>query len=52
MYNFDPYILLAIATNIRMLPVTGFEVQGQFFFYPLLLFVILLVPRVSNNWLV
>ncbi len=30
MYNFDPYnVLLAIATNIHVLHMTGFVVQGH-----------------------
>ncbi len=30
LYNFDPYnVLLAIATNIPVLLMTGFEVQGH-----------------------
>ncbi len=29
-YNFDPYnVLLGITTNIPMLPMTGFGVQGH-----------------------
>ncbi len=32
MYNFDPYsVLLAIATNILMLLMTGFVLQGHIF---------------------
>ncbi len=34
MYHFDPYnVLLAIATNIPVRLMTGFVVQGHFFFY-------------------
>ncbi len=34
MYNFDPYnVLLAIGTNIPMLVMTGFVVQGHKWFW-------------------
>ncbi len=34
MYHFGPYnVLLAIATNIPMLLMTGFVVQGHIFIY-------------------
>ncbi len=34
MYNFDPYnVLLAIATNIPVLLMTTFELQGHIYIY-------------------
>ncbi len=34
-YNFDPYVLLAIATNISVLLMTRFVVQGHIFHFNL-----------------
>ncbi len=34
MYNFDPYnVLLAISTNIAVLLMTAFVLQGHIYFY-------------------
>ncbi len=39
MYNFDPYnVLLSIATNIPVLLMTAFVLQGHIFRQPVLIF--------------